>query len=98
MPKIIKKMNWVKKKDADTIEGPIERVMREEIMEAFKYLKIRKAPGPTEKGAWANRERCLGQQRKVPGPTEVYTEMIQASGEVGIGALKELCHRILDGK
>ena len=28
--------------------GPIERVLREEIMVAFKYLKIRKAPGPTE--------------------------------------------------
>ena len=34
--------------DADTGEGPIERVMREEIMEAFKYLMIGKVPGPTE--------------------------------------------------
>ena len=34
--------------DADTVEGPIERVMREEIMEAFKHLKIGMAPGPTE--------------------------------------------------
>ena len=33
---------------ADAVEGPIERVMREEIMEAFRYLKIGKAPGPTE--------------------------------------------------
>ena len=33
---------------ADTVEGSIERVMREEITEAFKYLKIGKAPGPTE--------------------------------------------------
>ena len=33
---------------ADTVEGPIERVMREEIMEVFKYLKIGKAPEPTE--------------------------------------------------
>ena len=31
---------------ADTVEGPIERMMREEIMEALKYLKIGKAPGP----------------------------------------------------
>ena len=58
------------------LEGPIERVMREEIMEAFKYLKIGKAPGPTE----------------------VYAEMILASGDVVIRVLMELCHRILDEK
>ena len=50
--------------------------MREEIMEAFKYLKIGKAPGPKQ----------------------VYTEMILASGDVGIRALVEHYHRILDGK
>ena len=33
---------------ADTVEGPIEREMREEIIEAFKYLKIGKTPGPTD--------------------------------------------------
>ena len=62
--------------DADTVEGPIERVTREEIMEAFKYL---------ENG-------------KVSGSTEVYTEMILASGDVEIRVLMKLCHRILDGK
>ena len=36
---------WGQIADADTVEGPIERVMREEIMEAFKYLKIGKALG-----------------------------------------------------
>ena len=36
---------WDQIVDADTVEGPIER---EEIMEAFKYLKIGKASGPTE--------------------------------------------------
>ena len=34
--------------DADTVQGPIQRVMREEIMEAFKYLKIGKETGRTE--------------------------------------------------
>ena len=62
--------------DADTVEGLMEKVTREEIMEAFKHLKIGKAPGPTE----------------------VYAEMILASGDVGIRVLMELCHRILDGK
>ena len=33
---------------ADTVEGPIKRVMLEEITEAFKHLKIGKAPGPSE--------------------------------------------------
>ena len=33
---------------ADTVEGQTAKVMREKIMEAFKYLKIGKAPGPTE--------------------------------------------------
>ena len=51
-------------------------MMREETMEAFKYLKIGKAPGPTE----------------------VYAEMILASGDVGIIVLMELCNRILDEK
>ena len=67
---------WDKITDADAVEGPIERVMKEEIVEAFKYLKIGKAPVPTE----------------------VYAEMILASGEVGIRVLMELCHRILDGR
>ena len=45
-------------------------------MEAFKHLKIEKAPGPTE----------------------VNTEMILASGDVGISVLEEHCQRILDGR
>ena len=61
---------------ADTVEGPIERAMIEEIVEVFKYLKI----------------------GKVPEPIEAYTEMILASGEVGIKVLMKLCHRILDGR
>ena len=32
---------------ADTVEGQIEGVMREEIVEAFKYLNIGKAHGLT---------------------------------------------------
>ena len=49
MSKIMNEENeWDQIADADAVEGPIERVMREEIMEAFKYLKIGKATGPTE--------------------------------------------------
>ena len=34
--------------DADVVQGPIERVLREEVMEAFKHLKIGKASGSSE--------------------------------------------------
>ena len=54
---------------ADTVEGAIERLMREELMEALKHLKIGKATGQSE----------------------VYTEMILASGCIEIRVLKELC-------
>ena len=39
---------WDQIVDADAVEVPIERVMREEIMEAFTHLKIGMAPGPSE--------------------------------------------------
>ena len=41
------KNEWDQIADADAVEGPIERVMREEIMEALIYLKIGKMSGPT---------------------------------------------------
>ena len=76
MSKIMNDENeWDKVVDTDAVEGPIERVMREEIMKAFKYLKIGKAPGLTE----------------------VYAEMILASGDVGIRVLMELRQKIVDG-
>ena len=34
--------------DADTEEGTIKRVMREEIIESFKHLMIEKATGSNE--------------------------------------------------
>ena len=38
---------WIQIADADTVDRPSKRVLREEIMEALKYLKIVRAPGPT---------------------------------------------------
>ena len=35
---MIEESEWDKIADDDTVEGPIEREMREEIMEAFKYM------------------------------------------------------------
>ena len=37
---------WDQTANADTVEGPIQRVMRKEIMEAFKHFIIGKDPGP----------------------------------------------------
>ena len=45
---MIEENEWDEIADADTVQRPIERVLREETMEAFKHLKIGKAPGPTE--------------------------------------------------
>ena len=39
---------WDHTADEDAVEGPIERVMNEWIMKAFKYLKIVKTPWPSE--------------------------------------------------
>ena len=49
MSKIMNEENeWHQIADVDTVEGQIKRLMREELMEAFKYLKIGKALGPIE--------------------------------------------------
>ena len=35
---------------------------------------------------------------KAAGPSEVNMDMIMASGKLGVGVLKKLCQRVLDGK
>ena len=35
---------------------------------------------------------------KAAGPSEVNMDMIRASGKLGVGVLKKLCQRVLDGK
>ena len=35
---------------------------------------------------------------KAAGPSEVNMEMIIASGKFGVGVIKKLCQRVLDGK
>ena len=45
MSKILNEVNeWDEIEGADTVEGPSRRVTREHIMQAFKQLKIGKAP------------------------------------------------------
>ena len=77
MKKIMNVENeWDQMVEADMVEGPVERVTDEEVMEAMKKMKLVKAAGPSE----------------------VNMDMIIASGKFGIGVIKKLCQRVLDGK
>ena len=62
--------------EADMVEGPVEGVTDEEMMEAMNKMKLGKAAGPSE----------------------VNMDMIIASGKFGVGVIKKLCPRVLDGK
>ena len=62
--------------DADAVQGQIERVLTEEILDALKHLRI----------------------GKTSGPSDVYAEMILASGDIGIRVLMEISQRYLDEK
>ena len=60
----------------ELVEGPVERVRREEVVKVIRDMKARKAAG------------C----------SKVTVEMIEASGEIGIGVMVELCLGVLDGR
>ena len=77
MEKIMNVENeWDQMAKADMVEGPVEEVTYEEVMEAMNKMKLGKAAGPSE----------------------VNMDMIMASGKFGVGVLKKLCQRVLDGK
>ena len=49
MQKVINEDNeWDQIADADVVQGPIERVLSEEVMEAINHLKIGKASGSSD--------------------------------------------------
>ena len=76
MEEIMNKENeWDHTTTINVVEGPIEKVSREEIVKALRMMK----------------------QGKAAGPSEVRTEMVVASGEIGIQVMIELCQRVLDG-
>ena len=77
MEKIMNEENeWDQSVEADLVEGPVEKVSREEVVKAMKEMK----------------------RGKAAGPSEVSVELIEASGEIGIEVMMELCQRVLDGK
>ena len=61
---------------ADMVEGPVEGVTDEEVMEAMNKMKLGKAAGPSK----------------------VHMDTIIASGKFGVGVVKKICQRVLDGK
>ena len=77
MEKIMNVENeWDQMVEADMVEGPVEGVTDEEVMEAMNKMKLGKAAGPSK----------------------VNMDMIIASGKFGVGVIKKLCQRMLDGK
>ena len=67
---------WNQMAKADMVEGLVEEITYEEVVEAMNKMKLGKAAGPSE----------------------VNMDMIMASGKFGVGVLKKLCQRLLDGR
>ena len=67
---------WDQMVEADMVEGPVEGVTDEEVMEAINKMRLGKAAGPSE----------------------VNMDVIIASGTFGVGVMKKLCQRVLDGE
>ena len=67
---------WDQMVEVDMVEGPVEGVTDEEVMEAMNKMKLEKAAGPSE----------------------VNMDMTIASGTFGVGVMKKLCQRVLDGE
>ena len=76
MEKIMNVENESDQMVEDIVEGPVDGVTDEEVMEAINKMQLGKADGPSE----------------------VNMDMIIASGKFGVGVMRRLCQRGLDGK
>ena len=56
--------------------------------------------GPVEEVTYEEVIKAMNKMKlgKAAGPSEVNMDMIMASGKFGVGVLKKLCQRVLDGK
>ena len=56
--------------------------------------------GPVEEVTYEEVMEAMNKVKlgKAAGPSEVNMDMIMASGKFGVGVLKKLCQRVLDGK
>ena len=56
--------------------------------------------GPVEEVTYEEVVKAMNKMKlgKAAGPSEVNMDMIMASGKFGVGVLKKLCQRVLDGK
>ena len=98
MEKIMNQKNkWDHMVETDLVEGSVEKVARNEIVEAIQRMKTGKAVKKV-----ARNEIVEAIQRmktgKATGPSEVSVEMIVGSGEIGVKVMMELCQRVLDGR
>jgi len=77
----------------------MEQIMNEE-NEWDHVAEANMIEGPVERITHHEIVKAIGSMktRKAPGPSEVNTKMVIASGETGIRVLKELSQRVLDGK
>ena len=77
----------------------MEKIMNEE-NEWDQKVEADPVEGPVEGISREEVVKAIKEMKigKAAGPSEVCVEMIEASGEIGIDVMVELCQRVLDGK
>lgn len=77
----------------------MEKIMNEE-NEWDQKVEADLVEGPVEGISREEVVKAIKEMKmgKAAGPSEVCVEMIEASGEIGIDVMVELCQRVLDGK
>ena len=88
MEKIMNQENkWDHMMETDLVEGSVEKVARNEIVEAIQRMKTGKA---VEKVARNEIVEAIQRMKtgKATGPSEVSVEMIVGSGEIGVNPFR----------
>ena len=77
----------------------MEKIMNVE-NEWDQMAKADMVKGPVEEVTYEEVMEAMNKIKlgKAAGPSEVNMDMIMASGKFGVGVLKKLCQRVLDGK
>ena len=77
----------------------VEKIMNVE-KEWDQMTKVDKVEGPAEEVTYEEVMEAMNKKKlgKAAGPSEVNMDMITASRKFGVGVLKKLCQRVLDGK
>ena len=77
----------------------IEKIMNVE-NESDQMAKAYMFEGPVEEVTYEEVIKVMNKMKlgKAAGPSEVNMGMIMASGKFGVGVLKKLCQKVVDGK